>query len=115
MGHCNSRLFRYQKNWIGHFGFLVASLFEGNVTEEVDEGRARFFEFYQQRASMSNVATMLMALSAAVMKADGKVLKAELDYVKNFFSQQFGNQFNREHLQVLKRFGHQRDPYWSHL
>ena len=45
-----------------------------------------------------------MALSAAVMKADGKVLKAELDYVKNFFSQQFGNQFNREHLQVLKRF-----------
>ena len=85
--------------------FLVASLFEGNVSRG---GRRRssqdFFEFYQQRASMSNVATMLMALSAAVMKADGKVLKAELDYVKNFFSQQFGNQFNREHLQVLKRF-----------
>ena len=85
--------------------FLVASLFEGNISRG---GRRRsnqdFFEFYQQRASMSNVATMLMALSAAVMKADGKVLKAELDYVKNFFSQQFGNQFNREHLQVLKRF-----------
>ena len=85
--------------------FLVASLFEGNVSRG---GRRRsnqdFFEFYQQRASMSNVATMLMALSAAVMKADGKVLKAELDYVKNFISQQIGNQFNREHLQVLKRF-----------
>jgi DnaJ like chaperone protein len=53
---------------------------------------------------MSDVATMLMALSAAVMKADGKVLKAELDYVKNFFSQQFGNQFTTQHLKVLKQF-----------
>ena len=53
---------------------------------------------------MSDVATMLMALSAAVMKADGKVLKAELDYVKSFFSQQFGNQFTTQHLKVLKRF-----------
>jgi len=62
------------------------------------------FEFYRQRSSMSDVATMLMALSAAVMKADGKVLKAELDYVKSFFSQQFGNQFTSEHLKVLKKF-----------
>jgi DnaJ like chaperone protein len=45
-----------------------------------------------------------MALSAAVMKADGKVLKAELDYVKQFFSQQFGAQFSSRHLQVLKQF-----------
>jgi DnaJ like chaperone protein len=47
---------------------------------------------------------MLMALSAAVMTADGKVTKGELDYVKAFFRQQFGNQFNQRHLQVLKRF-----------
>lgn len=47
---------------------------------------------------------MLMVLSAAVMKADGKVLKVELDFVKNFFTQQFGPRFNREHLQVLKHF-----------
>ena len=53
---------------------------------------------------MSDVATMLMALSATVMKADGKVLKAELDYVKSFFSQQFGNQFTSQHLKVLKQF-----------
>ena len=48
------------------------------------------FSFYQQRTSVNDVPTMLMALSAAVMTADGKVLKAELDYVKAFFSQQFG-------------------------
>ena len=45
-----------------------------------------------------------MALSAAVMRADGKVLKSELTYVKTFLNQQFGAQFSTQHLQVLKRF-----------
>lgn len=62
------------------------------------------FNYYQQRAQTNDVPTMLMALSAAVMKADGKVLKAELNYVKSFFSQQFGPQFNSQHLQTLKQF-----------
>ncbi len=62
------------------------------------------FQLYQQRSRSSDVQTILMALSAAVMKADGKVLKAELDYVKAFFSQQFGSSFNASHLKVLKQF-----------
>lgn len=62
------------------------------------------FQYYQQRSTQYDVPTMLMALSAAVMKADGKVLKAELNYVKTFFNQQFGPQFSGQHLQVLKRF-----------
>ena len=83
--------------------FLVASMF-GGQSKRRRRGGQDPFEFYRQRSSMSDVATMLMALSAAVMKADGKVLKAELDYVKSFFSQQFGNQFTSEHLKVLKKF-----------
>ena len=62
------------------------------------------FKFYQRRSSSYDIATMLMALSASVMKADGKVLKSELDFVKSFFQLQFGNRFQKEHLQVLKRF-----------
>ena len=62
------------------------------------------FAFYQQRSSSSDVPTMLMALSAAVMKADGKVLKSELNFVKSFFNAQFGPQFSQQHLQTLKRF-----------
>lgn len=63
------------------------------------------FQYYQQRSTTTNdVPTMLMALSAAVMKADGKVLTAELNYVKSFFSQQFGPQFSKHHLQTLKKF-----------
>jgi DnaJ like chaperone protein len=62
------------------------------------------FNYYQQRSSTSDIPTMLMALSAAVMRADGKVLKSELTYVKSFLNQQFGAQFSTQHLQVLKRF-----------
>ena len=52
----------------------------------------------------NDIPTMIMALSAAVMRADGKVLKSELTYVKTFLNQQFGTRFSTEHLQVLKRF-----------
>lgn len=64
------------------------------------------FQYYQQRSSRSHgdFATMLIALSASVMRADGKVLKVELDYVKSFFAQQFGPQFSSAHLQTLKHF-----------
>jgi DnaJ like chaperone protein len=44
----------------------------------------------------------LIVLIAAVMKADGKVLKSELDYVKRFFISQFGQDTAREALQMLK-------------
>jgi DnaJ like chaperone protein len=62
------------------------------------------FKYYHQRASTNDFGTMLIALSAAVMRADGKVLKSELDYVKSFLKQQFGQQFSSQHLQTLKQF-----------
>jgi len=96
--------------WLAAIAYIIASLFEnGRVKQQQRTGGQRGFsqdpfEFYRQSSSKYDIPTMLMALSAAVMKADGKVLKAELDYVKQFFSQQFGNQFNSRHLQVLKQF-----------
>ena len=62
------------------------------------------FSYYQQRTTGTDFASMLIALSAAVMRADGKVLKVELEYVKAFFRQQFGPQFSAAHLQTLKKF-----------
>lgn len=59
-------------------------------------------DFYRQRVMRSNFPTSLMLLSAAMMKADGKVLKAELDYVKRFFIQQFGEVASRKYVLELK-------------
>lgn len=62
------------------------------------------FNFYRQQTTVNDFPAMLMALSASVMKADGKVLKVELNYVKDFFNRQFGNQFSAQHLQTLKKY-----------
>ena len=91
-------------------GFAIGSLIDqyqqgARVGQTNGQGTAQDpFEFYRRQSSKYDLPTMLMALSAAVMKADGKVLRIELDYVKNFFSAQFGRQFNATHLQTLKQF-----------
>jgi DnaJ like chaperone protein len=102
-----------QRVWGAIGGFLLGSMLDsaGEITEETRQryqgsnGRQQnMYAYYQQQSSVDDFATMLMALSAAVMKADGKVLKAELEYVKSFFRQQFGPQFSAQHLRTLKSF-----------
>lgn len=44
----------------------------------------------------------LLVLVAAVMKADGKVVKSELDYVKQFFVRQFGPEAARQATVMLR-------------
>lgn len=103
----------FKSIWGEMLGLIVGSAVD-NYQRLMDGARAQsggrrmsaedMFHYYQQHSTSSDVPTMLMALSAAVMKADGKVLKSELNYVKSFFTQQFGPQFSGQHLQTLKRF-----------
>ncbi|HLU86762.1 MAG TPA: TerB family tellurite resistance protein [Taishania sp.] len=95
-------------------GFLIGSYFDNQQRAKVAQEKGQYktgrtaeeiFEYYQARSNRAaDVPTILMALSAAVMKADGKVLKVELSYVKEFLRQQFGNQFSAQHLKVLKHY-----------
>jgi DnaJ like chaperone protein len=91
-------------------GFVIGALIDLNKSKTNKYRKAGIpphdvFNYYQQRSSgVHEIQTMLMALSASIMKADGKVLKAELDYVKAFFTNQFGNHFQKEQLQTLKKF-----------
>lgn len=62
------------------------------------------FSYYRQQTTRYDVPTQLMALSAFMMKSDGKVLKVELEFVKQFLAHQFGPQFVQQHVQVLKHF-----------
>ena len=52
----------------------------------------------------------LLVLVAAVMKADGKVVKSELDYVKQFFVRQFGRESAKQALLMLKDILKQEIP-----
>lgn len=62
------------------------------------------FSYYRQQTQRYDFPTQLLVLSAYVMKSDGKIVKAELNFVKSFLARQFGPQFNVNHLQTLKRF-----------
>lgn len=93
----------------GIVGFLIGSVIDslsqnknGGFDKETNANSG--FDYYRERVTRFDFPTMLMALSAVVMKADGSVKRVELDYVKGFFNAQFGSQFTREHLQVLKHF-----------
>ncbi len=58
---------------------------------------------YRGRAMQpGDFAASLVVLSAAIMKADGKVLRAELDFVKQFFYKQFGQDLANENIHVLR-------------
>ena len=59
---------------------------------------------------VGDFAASLLVLSAAVMKSDGKTLKSELDYVKNFLTQQFGEEHAREQILLLKEILKQDIP-----
>ncbi len=82
----------------GLLGFLVGSMIDNTTVHTSaytsDTARTRQGDF-----GMS-----LLVLVAAVMKADGKVVKSELDYVKQFFVRQFGQESAKQATLCLKTY-----------
>jgi DnaJ like chaperone protein len=73
-------------------GFAMGSMFDGAGTRSnAYQGTAR-----------GDFAMSLLVLSAAVMKADGRVVKSELEYVKSFFLSQFGIEETEKLLPILR-------------
>jgi DnaJ like chaperone protein len=80
----------------GLWGFLVGSMLD-STTEQSSTYTTR-----TARTTQGDFGMSLLVLVAAVMKADGKVVKSELDYVKQFFVRQFGQESARQALMMLK-------------
>jgi DnaJ like chaperone protein len=85
----------------GLLGFLVGSMIDG-TTVQTSTGSVR--------TSQGDFGMSLLVLVAAVMKADGKVVKSELDYVKQFFVRQFGEESSKQALLTLKDILKQEIP-----
>jgi DnaJ like chaperone protein len=79
-------------------GVFVGTLFDESTDVKVTSQKGR--RTYQ--STPNDFGASLLVLVAAVMKADGKVLKSELDYVKRFFQKQFGTERTNQHLLVLR-------------
>ena len=64
----------------------------------------------ERKTTTGDFIASLLVLVASIMKADGKVLRSELDYVKKYFIQAFGNESALEAMQMLKDILKQNIP-----
>lgn len=79
-------------------------------SEQIGPGSQSHHGPYRNTGTQGDINAALMVLIAAVMKADGDVKKSELDYVKRFLLQNYGEERGREMLQVLKQMVEQEIP-----
>jgi len=85
----------------GPIGGLIGWWLGGQVDGNPNLGQTSAPRISQQTRP-GDFAIAMLVLVAAVMKADGKVVKAELDYVKQFLIQSFGRDNAQEMLVLLK-------------
>jgi DnaJ like chaperone protein len=97
------RMFGAGLGWAfaGPIGGLIGWWLGGQVNVNSNLGQASGPRI-SQTTRPGDFAIAMLVLVAAVMKADGKVVKAELDYVKQFLIQSFGRDNAQEMLVLLK-------------
>ncbi len=87
----------------GILGFALGSAFDAaSVTVESEKG--------PKATHIGDFAASLLVLSAAVMKSDGRTLKSELDYVKKFLTNQFGEANAQQQVLTLQQILKQDIP-----
>lgn len=91
--------------WIaGALGWAIA----GPLGALLGVGLASLFDsssdsyFSGKSQQHNNFLVSLLVLSSSVMKADGKVLRSELEYIKNFIRANFGEEAVPDALKILK-------------
>jgi len=88
----------------GLLGFLVGSMVDSTTSQTSS------YTSIDQHTTPGAFGVSLLVLIAAVMKVDGKVVKSELDYVKQFFIRQFGKESAKEALMMLRDLLKQNIP-----
>ena len=88
-------------------GYAFASMSENQSAQWI--GAAIPGDAYTQTKSADFIISILV-LFAKVMKADGQLLKSELDYIKKFLLQQFGAQQTNKFMVLFKDILKQEYP-----
>lgn len=79
-------------------GFAIGSMIDNTTQVSTYESGGRT----HMRTTPHDFMVSLLVLSAVVMKADGKVVKSELEYVRAFFQRQFGPNKTQELMLMLR-------------
>ena len=83
----------------GIIGYAIGALFSGNGPRVI---RSQVEDTFGNTEEKRDFNVTLLVLSAAVMKADGNVKRSELDYVKRFFLQNFGQERAENYIKMLR-------------
>ncbi|MBN1132940.1 MAG: TerB family tellurite resistance protein [Bacteroidales bacterium] len=88
----------------GILGLAVGSIFDSGTSFAQREAVSR------TQTVRGDYAASLLVLIAAVMKADGRVMKSELEYVKGYFRTRFGEATSSEAIVMLRDILKQEIP-----
>jgi DnaJ like chaperone protein len=83
-------------------GLSLGWMLDSASQSDVEKGHAN--------TTVGDFVVSLLILMAAVMKADGKVLRSELDYVKKYLVSRFGEESAAEALKMLRDILKQNIP-----
>ncbi len=87
-------------------GFAVGSIFDEGSAEEGN----RITTGYTGPTTAGSFLMSLLVLVASVMRVDGKILRSELDYVKKFMVDNFGEQSAQDAIKMLRDLLKQNIP-----
>lgn len=90
----------------GILGFVIGTIIDGG-TEQFQTGRTTG---YSGRTTAGGYIMSLLVLVSAVMKADGRIVRSELDYVKKFMVHNFGESTAQEAVKLLRDLLKQNIP-----
>jgi DnaJ like chaperone protein len=107
---------------MGKYGKLIGAglgwAFSGPIGAVVGIGLGWMFDNAQEadlirgysKTTVGDFIVSMMVLIAAVMKADGKILHSELNYVKDFLAVKYGTDAARDALKIQKELLKQNIP-----
>ncbi|MFM1931489.1 MAG: hypothetical protein RL226_792 [Bacteroidota bacterium] len=87
-------------------GFAMGMMFDDNTLSQEGAQTRDYKEAYRKQrhhTTGGDFAVSLIILSAEVMKADGKIMRSELDYVKQFFDRNFGKAASAQYVDLLQQ------------
>ena len=84
-------------------GVFIASLFDSSHTIEAEEHRQGIPHPGRSHTTQGDIRVSIIVLLACVIKADGRVLKAEINSIKPFLLRNFGEEGAKQALQLLKQ------------
>jgi len=94
--------------WIGGglgwaFGGPIGAIIGFALGSMLGNAQSNETRYRNRRTTEADFKVSLLVMIACVLKADGRVMKAELDVVKRFLISNFGEEGAKEALQVLKK------------